>query len=314
MNPLNQTAMGPGKDEILQNTHYGLNIYAFILRSYYPDETVLSLSGRDCSPAKNPFNNDKPTLLVKIIDGCAIHTDVENAIVAGNAFDFASLFYSMEGQDLLDKINEDLNLRLTPEKPIQYPMLSNILPNNRGIALKKSPVFSYFNKPVSNIIPARKVTLLEVYYLVKGYHFALSTKTLREVTDMKEARKYKAQHFDYVTFSGLFSQRNDVNLIRHSGLLTVDFDHVDDIQALKKSLLNDAYFETELLFVSPSGDGLKWIIPIDLSQVKHRDYFKAVANYLQQSYNLHVDQSGKDISRACFLPYDPEIFIHSKYL
>ena len=306
--------MGPSKDEILHKTHYGLNIYAFILRSYYPDEIVLSLSGRDCSPAKNPFNEDKPTLFVKIIDGCAIHTDVENAIAPGNVFDFASLFYSMEGQALLNKINEDLNLRITHEEPIQSPMLSNMLPNNGGIALKKSPVFSYFNKPVSNIIPARKVTLLEVYYLVKGNDFALSTRTLRGITDPKEARKYKAQHFDYVTFSGIFSQRNDVHLIQHSGLLTVDFDHVSDIQALKTSLLNDQYFETELLFVSPSGDGLKWIIPVDLSQVKHRDYFKAVANYLQQSYNLQVDQSGKDISRACFLPCDPEIFIHSKYL
>jgi len=306
--------MGPSKDEILRKTHYGLNIYAFILHSYYPDETVLSLSGRDCSPAKNPFNADKTTLLIKIVDCCAMHTDTENAVVSGNAFDFASLFYRMKGQDLLNKINEDLNLRITQEKPIQSPMLSNKSLDNGITALKRSPVFSYFNKPVSNIIPARKVTLLEVYSLIKGNDFASSTKSLRGITDLKEARKYKAQHFDYVTFSGVFSQRNDVNLIRHSGLLTVDFDHVDDIQALKTSLLDDAYFETELLFISPSGDGLKWIIPVDLSQVKHRDYFKAVANYIQQSYKLQVDQSGKDLSRACFLPFDPEIFIHSKYL
>lgn len=306
--------MEPSKDEILRKTHYGLNIYAFILHSYYPGETVLSLSGRDCSPAKNPFNDDKPTLLIKIIDGCSIHSDAENAVASGNVFDFASLFYRMEGQDLLDKINEDLNLRITQEKPIQSPVLSNKTPENAILALKKSPLLSYFNKPVSNIIPSLKVTLLEVYHLIKGNDFATSTKTLRGIADQKEARKYKALHFDYVTFSGVFTQRNDVNLIRHSGLLTVDFDHVDDIRALKTSLLDDAYFETELLFVSPSGDGLKWIIPVDLTQIVHREYFKAVASYIKQTYKLQVDQSGKDVSRACFLPYDPEIFIHSKYL
>jgi len=314
MNPLNPAAMGPSKDEILRKTHYGLNIYAFILHSYYPDETVLSLSGRDCSPAKNPFNADKPTLLIKIIDGCAGHSDAENAVASGTVFDFASLFYRMEGQDLLDKINEDLNLRITKEKPIHSPIMTNKMPEKAIQTLKKSPLLSYFDKPVSNIIPSRKVTLLELYHLIRGNEFATSTKTLRGISDQKEARKYKALHFDYVTFSGVFSQRNDANLIRHSGLLTVDFDHIDDIQALKTSLLDDAYFETELLFVSPSGDGLKWIIPVDLSQVKHRDYFKAVASYIRQTYKLQVDQSGKDISRACFLPYDPEIFIHSKYL
>ena len=306
--------MEPNRDEILRKTHYGLNIYAFILHSYYPDETVLSLSGRDCSPAKNPFNADKSTLLIKIIDGCAMHADAENSIDPGNVFDFASIFYKMEGQDLLNKINHDLNLRLNVEKNALAPIVSNHKADNQLRTVIKSPVFSYFTKPVSNIIPARKVTLLEVYNLIKGKEFVSSTSTLRGVKDLKDARKYKAQHFDYVTFSGTFSQRNDANLIRHSGLLTIDFDHVNDLHSLKTSLLHDQYFETEMLFVSPSGDGLKWIIPVDLTQLKHKDYFKAVANYILQSYKLEVDQSGKDLSRACFLPHDPEIFIHSKYL
>jgi len=56
------------------------------------------------------------------------------------------------------------------------------------------------------------------------------------------------------------------------------------------------------------------VIPIDLTKAGHHDYFKAVANYIQQTYQLEVDQSGKDISRACFLPQDPNIFINPKYL
>src|SRR5574344_1088749 len=54
------------KEAILSKTHYGIGIYAHILRLYYPDETVLSLSGRTCSPTKNPFNADKPTLNIFI--------------------------------------------------------------------------------------------------------------------------------------------------------------------------------------------------------------------------------------------------------
>lgn len=46
--------------------------------------------------------------------------------------------------------------------------------------------------------------------------------------------------------------------------MCLDFDHVENIMELKQKLLNYEYFDTELLFVSPSGNGLKWIIPVDL--------------------------------------------------
>lgn len=83
---------------------------------------------------------------------------------------------------------------------------------------------------------------------------------------------------------------------------------------LFESLLNDEYFDTQLLFRSPSGDGLKWIIPIDVTQATHGNFFAAVANYILQTYGVEVDKSGRDISRACFLPHDPQAFINSNYL
>lgn len=302
------------REAILRKTHYGLNIYAHVLRHYYQGETVLSLSGRDCKPAKNPFNADKPTLMVKVVDGIATHTDTEEAIAQGNGFDFASLHFSLEGQALLDKINEELYLRIGKERGFYHQEETQPAVAIPEIQKPTPPVFSYFKKPVSNVKPSRQVSLIEVYHLIKGNDFATCTSTLRNISEPKDARKYKAQKFDYVTFSGSFSKRNDANLQRHSGLLTIDFDHIDDIPTLKQSLLNDHYFETELLFVSPSGEGLKWVIPIDLTQAKHQDYFKAVANYVSHTYQLEVDLSGKDISRACFLPHDTDIFINPKYI
>jgi hypothetical protein len=93
-------------------------------------------------------------------------------------------------------------------------------------------------------------------------------------------------------------------------LLCVDFDHLQNLNDLKSRLLADEYFDTQLLFVSPSGDGLKWIISIDTNQITHGDYFAAVANYILQTYGVAVDKSGRDISRACFLPHDPQAFIN----
>ena len=97
-------------------------------------------------------------------------------------------------------------------------------------------------------------------------------------------------------------------------MLTIDLDHLEEPQALKEKLLKDEYFETQMLFVSPSGEGLKWIIPIDLNRATHQEYFQAVSNYMAKVYEVTVDQMGKDVSRACFLPYDSEVYINPKYL
>lgn len=302
------------REAILHKTHYGLNIYAYVLRQYYQGETVLSLSGRDCKPTKNPFNADKPTLIVKVVDGCATHTDTEGAIAQGNVFDFASLHFGLSDQDLNETLNEELHLRIGQKNGFYNQEESQPQVVVPEIVKPKAPEFSYFAKPVTNINPTKQIDLVEAYSMIKGDAYVSCTSTLRSIQDVKEARKYKAFQFDYVTFSGTFSKRNDKHLRKHSGLLTIDFDHVSDLPGLKSELIKDQYFETELLFVSPSGDGLKWIIPIELTKAKHQDYFKAVANYIQHTYKLDVDQSGKDISRACFLPHDPDIFINPKYL
>jgi len=295
------------KEAILSKTHYGLNIYAYVLRQYYPGETdsggsitpngdiinsgqtVLSLSGRNCKPTKNPFNEDKPTLTVKVVDNCAVHTDSEGAIPKGNVFDFAALHFKVSGQELLDKLNEELHLRIGQNNS-SYNQEEVVFTEPEPKIIKpKPPVFSYYKKPVTNVVPTKEITLIEVCNLIQGNEFATCTSTLRNIHDVKEARKYKAFNFDYVTFSGTFSKRNDKHLKKHSGLLTIDFDHISNISTLKEELLKDEYFETELFFTSPSGDGLKWIIPIELTKVKHQDYFKAVANYIQHTYGLEVD-------------------------
>ncbi len=302
------------KELILANTHYGIKIYARVLQHYYPGETVLSLSGRDCIPTKNPFNQDKPTLHIQIVNNEAIHEDLEQAIPTGNVFDFAAKHYQLEGDTLLQFLNNDMNLRLRAKVP---PILAehyfNEIPEPKPKPVH-CPSFSFFSAPVTNIIPDDTATLLEIYYLLKDDCFNKKTIELRNIQDKKAARKFKAANFDYVTFSGIFSKRSDDALIRHSGLLTIDFDHISNIAELKSMLLQDEYFDTELLFISPSGDGLKWVIPIDISTATHQDYFRAIASYIKQTYGLDIDQSGKDVSRACFIAHDAEAFINPKYI
>ena len=308
------------KQSVLYKTHYGLDIYAHILRVYYPGQTVLSLSGRTCAPARNPFNADKPTLMVVIVDNEARHTDTDNTIAEGNALDFAELHYKQSGDELLQMLNEEMNLRIG-EKFDFYADGKKLNQTPDSSQTQSPPVgdlggclFSFFKAPVRNTIPHKSICLLDAYNYIVGDYAKQRTEKLRSIKDQKQARQFKASTFDYCTFSGMFQTRNDKALISHSGLLCIDFDHLQNVDLLRNQLLQDEYFDTQMLFVSPSGDGLKWLIPIDTKQTTHSNYFAAVANYILQTYGVEVDKSGRDISRACFLPHDPQAYINPRLL
>lgn len=309
------------KQAILDRTNYGINIYAHILRECFPyDEVVMHISGRDCGFCRNPFAEGASTLHIFIEKSDpanatsaenAKHTTTDHSIPDGDTFAFAELHYHQSGEELLATLNRELNLHIGESfhwynRPTS---VSSLIPNTI-----RSPHFSYFSSPITNTKPSKIFTLLDAYHYIIGDTAKERTDKLRSLGDAKQSRMFKAANFDYCTFSGTFTTRTDKALVNHSGLLCIDFDHLQNLDSLRSQLLQDEYFDTQLLFRSPSGDGLKWVIEIDISQTSHADYFKAVANYLFQIYGVEVDKSGKDISRACFLPHDPNCFINPKYL
>ncbi len=303
------------EQDILNKTNYGLGIYSHVLRKYYPNEDVLCLSGKECAPARNPFNDNKQTLKLMNQDWVFLYNDLELTDFKGNPFDFAEQHYKLSGDELLEQLNDELHLHLGEEfhfhgnKPY-----TKVMDSQKDTAIVQAPKFSFFKSPVTNIYPEKEMNLVEVYELIKGDAYIAQTDTLRSLVSRDDARRFKANQFDYACFSGIFSKRSDKALLKHSGLLTIDFDHIPKLQQLKEKLLQDEYFDTELMFVSPSGDGLKWIIPIDITENTHQNFFVAISAYIKEVYNIEVDKTGKDVSRACFLPYDPEAYINPIYL
>lgn len=294
---------------LLRLTHGGSNIYAHILREYYPDEIVLELSGRRCKPAKNPFNGDQRTLDICEKDGVFYHQDTDLYDFKGNALDFAALHYKLNGEDLIKRIVEEMHLPC--EDPGAKSQRGKLIALETGRII---PTFSYYRAPVSNIHPHAEISVVDAFRVIKGERYKPRTAQLRSLTDPKEIRKFKATKFDYVTFAGVFSQRADNRVIQPSGLLTLDFDHLRDPRELKQSLIEDRNLNVELVFVSPSGTGLKCIIAINLEKVPFKKWFEGVSGYIKRTYALEIDPSGKDLSRACFLPHDPEVYMKPDYL
>ena len=173
--------------------------------------------------------------------------------------------------------------------------------------MNSNPTFSFFRRPVQNLNPCATWTLEDAWRYITGSEAAEATEQLRSLTNKDEQRKFKSTHFYYVTFSGTFKKRGKGQLIHHSGLLCLDFDNVSDVESLFKRLLQDKCFMTRLLFRSPSGNGLKWVIQVDCADAEdHEEYFESLLEYCTQTYGITPDQQCRDIGRACFLPHDPD--------
>lgn len=175
----------------------------------------------------------------------------------------------------------------------------------------KEPRIQFYEKPVRNAVSHRALSVEDVFCLISTFKYRDNTLKLRSITDEKERKAFKAANFDFVTFSGLFSYRKDDCLTKHSGLMSLDIDHVGErLKELKASLPQDPYFETELLFTSPSGDGLKWVVEIDLNDCDHRTWFRAIQNYVRQAYDVEIDEKCINESRTCFLPFDATVYVN----
>lgn len=193
--------------------------------------------------------------------------------------------------------------------------------------METKKLFQFYPAPVTTLQSNVVWGIREVYNYISSDMDAMKrTQELREIIkdvrdgkrDPKDVGEYKKKNFDFVTFSGTFTQRKDACLIKHSGLLCLDFDHVGGptvLQALKEKLIHDEHFTTWLCFVSPSGDGLKWVIEIEVSpEVSHQTWFLAVQEYIREIYHLEVDEKCGNVSRTCFLPHDGSCYVHPSVL
>lgn len=109
-----------------------------------------------------------------------------------------------------------------------------------------------------------------------------------------------------VLFSGTFSSRTDDAIFDHSGFIVLDFDKID-VESVKRALATDDYVFS--CWMSPSGDGVKALVRISNAE-RHEDHFRALESYFDKSYGLEVDSTGKNLSRACFESYDPELVVN----
>ncbi len=168
---------------------------------------------------------------------------------------------------------------------------------------------SFFSFPIKNVHPKKNVSCLQVYKFVISESYRTKTENLRRLQTKQERDNMKASDLDYVTFSGKFSKRANSGLIEHSNYFCVDLDHVgneEELEYLKQAIAS--VIEPAMMFRSPSGDGLKVVVQIDITLASHEQYFLALQTFFKREFGKDIDEKCKDVSRACFLCYDPNCY------
>ena len=143
-----------------------------------------------------------------------------------------------------------------------------------------------------------------IFNSIRDGKYREQVEKVRHAKDKKEQHNYKKDLVS-ICFSGIFSERKKECLERHTGLIALDFDKVgESLQDFKDAICADQY--TYACFISPSGTGLKVIVKIPPIIENHLKYFYGLKNYYQVDYWDDL----KDITRVCYISYDPQIYVN----
>lgn len=168
----------------------------------------------------------------------------------------------------------------------------------------------------ATLTPAMEVTPADVYQLITcNEPLRLATLQVRNAADIRAA---KASLLPYVTPCGVFTRRRSDCLTESSGLVVVDIDHLEsaeETENLRQQLFDDPYLCPALVFISPTGRGVKAFVPC-LHGQNPAEGIQWAMNYVHCMYDAEntqpgkgVDTSGKDLVRACFLCHDPKALL-----
>ena len=128
---------------------------------------------------------------------------------------------------------------------------------------------------------------------------------VREQPTKELSNEVKVNELPVICFSGEFKDyRHGDNLIRHTGLICLDFDKLKESEIInKKRFLSEFPFVVSV-FISPSGRGLKAVVRV-FEGNKHDGHYLSLLKDFPDA-----DISTKDIARACFECADKDIYIN----
>ena len=195
--------------------------------------------------------------------------------------------------------------------------------NEFRMSLFLAPISPVKDDETGKVVEPATLTPYKTTDLQEVYKIITTNEQLKQLTgqvrmavesgDTQACRRLKQENLPYVTPCGVFTRRRSDCLTETSGLVVVDVDHLQSLaeaEALRQRLFDDPYLCPALVFVSPTGRGVKAFVPCPHGQ-NPAEGIQWAMNYVHCMYDAEntqpgqgVDTSGKDVVRACFLCHD----------
>lgn len=169
----------------------------------------------------------------------------------------------------------------------------------------------------------RPITLYEALNAIRIGTYEEEILKIRRIYQSGTAQDLRAKKIQlpaYV-FAGLSGgSRYKFDVSRYTSLMIVDIDHSTNLEYVRTVLQSDPYIVS--LWTSPSGTGLKALFyveyektikPADIWIMHEHCAFPQIKQYLFSTYGIQIDETGRDITRMCFVSYDPQIHLKKQF-
>lgn len=164
------------------------------------------------------------------------------------------------------------------------------------------------------------ITLTDLYSMIRQADSPLSKQQniLRSILNI-DAQKYRnlKKSLPYFVCGKFVTGRRVIDEFASTTSFIIDIDHYENvsktIEELKEELSNDK--RIALIYVSPSGTGLKVLFTLDKPCTDANVYavfYRQFAMMFAKEHDIiqFVDYKTHDVTRACFLAYDPDCRIN----
>lgn len=165
---------------------------------------------------------------------------------------------------------------------------------------------------------SKEMSILAILEEVKSDKYKEQILFLRSLLGSEDNEDYNShkKNLPAITFGGTFKgRRKKENIKTYNSIITLDVDKLNYIELAKtkESFSKDPFIFS--FWESPSKEGVKglayinYTFKIDTSNIDaaHKGAFRKFTTYIKENHNIQLDVSGSDITRLCFLSFDPSL-------
>ncbi|MCM1517707.1 MAG: hypothetical protein NC117_03620 [Pseudoflavonifractor sp.] len=171
----------------------------------------------------------------------------------------------------------------------------------------------------------RTITLFDALNSIRTGKYKTQIENIRRLYSLGKSaiagyKSRKKQLPSYIFSGTLFDTRFKFDICGYTSLMIVDIDKLESADSIKDKLKNDSHIVST--WISPSGNGLKALLYFEYDKyypyadtwIYHEHCaFPQIEKYLRETYDINIDSSGDDVTRLCFVSYDPDIHLKRQF-